>query len=428
MCIRLHSILIAACLALSFSALIHADNYLNALEQYRIYNFPEAEKIIKNSPRSGRNKLPEEEIKKLDELSEKIQRAQRLYEHAEKITVIDSISVPASEFLEHIKLPLSAGRILPEYKIPSPLNQYFSMAYSNEAGDFMFLSENLFSSTAPLADNDDSFLNPDSIAPGIHQSYRLTDGKWAVPSPLPDEIKDMQGIFPFLTSDGTLLYFASDDPNQSIGGYDLFIASRDPSDDSYLEPSNLGLPFNSPYNDYMLAIDEENGVGWLVTDRNQLQDRLTIYIYLLPRERTLIGDVDDKRDLALLSNYKLTWGDNADPDEYQDLLDKILNIDPDADNVAQDFYLPMPGGRVFTLFSDFSNPQSESIMEQYIDLKLTQDDELEQLDNLRRQYHRNHRDRSVATRILSLEKSTESRRKQLKRLLSDIYRLETKYR
>ena len=34
------------------------------------------------------------------------------------------------------------------------------------------------------------------------------------------------------------------------------------STDTYLVPENVGMPFNSPYNDYMYVIDEYNNLGW----------------------------------------------------------------------------------------------------------------------------------------------------------------------
>ena len=34
-------------------------------------------------------------------------------------------------------------------------------------------------------------------------------------------------------------------------------------------PENVGMPFNSPYNDYMYVIDEFNDLGWFASDRYQ---------------------------------------------------------------------------------------------------------------------------------------------------------------
>ncbi len=58
---------------------------------------------------------------------------------------------------------------------------------------------------------------------------------------------------PFFMSDGVTLYYANDG-DESIGGYDIFISRK--GEDGFLQPQNIGMPYNSPYDDYMLAIDE----------------------------------------------------------------------------------------------------------------------------------------------------------------------------
>ena len=48
--------------------------------------------------------------------------------------------------------------------------------------------------------------------------------------------------------------------------------------DTYLAPENVGMPFNSPYNDYMYVIDEFNNLGWFASDRYQPEDK-SAYMY-----------------------------------------------------------------------------------------------------------------------------------------------------
>ena len=44
-------------------------------------------------------------------------------------------------------------------------------------------------------------------------------------------------------------------------------------------PDNYGLPYNSTANDYFLAIDERNNLGWLVSDRYQPEDKVCILYF-----------------------------------------------------------------------------------------------------------------------------------------------------
>ena len=81
-----------------------------------------------------------------------------------------------------------------------------------------------------------------------------------------------------MMSDGITLYYANDGDN-TLGGYDIFM-TRKGDDGRFLQPQNIGMPYNSPYDDYMLAIDEVTGAGWWATDRNQIPDSVTIYVFV----------------------------------------------------------------------------------------------------------------------------------------------------
>lgn len=83
--------------------------------------------------------------------------------------------------------------------------------------------------------------------------------------------------FPFLLPDGVTIYFASNDTT-SLGGYDLFVSTQN-SEGRFLRPQNIGMPFNSPFNDYMLVIDEVSGLGFFASDRYQPEGKVAIYAF-----------------------------------------------------------------------------------------------------------------------------------------------------
>ena len=85
--------------------------------------------------------------------------------------------------------------------------------------------------------------------------------------------------YPFMLSDGITLYYAAVGV-ESFGGYDIFVTRYDMDEKKFLYPENLGMPFNSPANDYMLAIDEFNQLRWFFSDRNQTENKVCIYIFI----------------------------------------------------------------------------------------------------------------------------------------------------
>lgn len=101
-----------------------------------------------------------------------------------------------------------------------------------------------------------------------------------MPAPLPNLDTYDYADYPFVAADGVTLYFAAES-NEGIGGLDLYVTRLNTETRQYVRPENMGFPFNSPANDYLLATDENSGVGALVTDRRQPDDKVCIYWFAL---------------------------------------------------------------------------------------------------------------------------------------------------
>ena len=280
------------------------------------------------------------------------------------------------------------------------------MAYMNEAGDYMMWGK------------------PDSIGTvQLVESMRLTDGNWTEPHQVSGKLSNGgYADYPFMMPDGVTLYYASDG-DDSMGGYDIFVATRDPQTGEYLQPQNVGMPFNSPHDDYLLAIDEENGVGWWATDRNLLGDKLTVYVYVVnDLRKNYSPDEEDILKKARLTDYKST----QDPEmatEYAELAARIQEIDPDEVKKEADFYFPKAGGEYYTSLDDFHKPAARTAMNKYLKAADALKKEEAKLEALRRRYAVNHAD-NVKEEIIPVEQSVERQRQELIRLRSDVYRLE----
>lgn len=107
---------------------------------------------------------------------------------------------------------------------------------------------------------------------------------WSDPEPLNTLNEQGNVNYPYLMADGVTLYYASDGEG-SLGGYDIFVTRYDSESSSYLRPDNIGMPFNSPANDYMYVIDELNNLGWFASDRYQPEDKVCIYVLFQMKRR-----------------------------------------------------------------------------------------------------------------------------------------------
>ncbi len=338
-----------------------------------------------------------------DEELSRITKAKEFLERVEKVAIIDSIATDFSDFYNAYRLPTSAGRITAPSKIPfEESSKLASMAFLNEAGDFAMWAE------------------PDTLGvQRIYESWRLTDDSWHSPTLSGVNLLEGNSDYPFMQSDGLTLYFANEGP-ESIGGYDIFVASRDAATGEYFQPRNMGMPYNSPYDDFMLAIDEENGIGWWATDRNRLDGKVTIYVFIPNELRTNYNpEEDDVLAYARLTRIADTQGNT----DFSDKLAMIAEITPEKESKEMDFRLPMGKGVVYTSVEDFKTPSGREAMEIYQEALRNFESDKTALRELRKTYASSP-SKSLAEKIRQAEKALETDRGRLHRLKSDVYKSE----
>ncbi len=227
---------------------------------------------------------------KISEYQQKLKRAEnaaRLMIRIEDIVIVDSVVVDKSDFIHYYKFSSELGSISQESLKLSARHVVDKIKYTTQRQDRVYYSDSIHGQM------------------DIFSSYKLLDS-WSVPTPLSYLINTKANEnYPFLLLDGVTVYFASDGEN-SIGGYDLFITRYNPSTDTYLTPENIGFPFNSPANDYMMVIDEQRQLGWFATDRNQSAGKVMIYTFVPNQAKVIIRseDKDYLRYAAQLKTYR----------------------------------------------------------------------------------------------------------------------------
>ncbi|MDE7125426.1 MAG: hypothetical protein K2O12_02970, partial [Muribaculaceae bacterium] len=285
---------------------------------------------------------------RLDEINSRLVRTRNMLDRVERIAVIDSINVPKADFFRYYRLSPEAGRLADKSALPA----------RTPVGDpsIVYVPENEIELIWAAMDS--------SGVSVLMSADRLADGSMTEPGMLGDDLNDGgDANFPFMMPDGVTLYYASDGEN-SIGGYDIFMTRRD--DDGFLQPQNIGMPYNSPYNDYMLAIDEVTGVGWWASDRNQIQDSVTIYIYIPNEIRSNYSSDDaDVASLALLKSIAATQSIDADYASVRRRIASVEAASADTDS-ASSFRFHIPGKGVYTHLDQFRSVQARHLMEAYL--------------------------------------------------------------
>ena len=193
--------------------------------------------------------------------------------------------------------------------------------------------------------------------------------------------------FPFLLADGTTLYFAAKG-EKSMGGYDIFMTIFDTEAGRYYSPQNVGLPFNSEANDYLLVIDETTGLGWLVTDRNQPGDSVCIYTFVPTETReSFEGDHLDRgrlSSLARIDRIADTWAFGNREEALRRLADAVAQQEKKTGAPAGSFVI----GDHLTYHhaDDFESAEARKTYQQLGELLAMQTLEERKLSQLRTQY------------------------------------------
>lgn len=376
------------------------------------YDFERASELYEKYAKTLAKKPDAEGERLLEKFQRQLEIAENSLDNVQKVEIIDRVDVPLQDFLSAVMLPAGGSRLLDKDKIPFK-ERYNSSDYvfSSPSGDLLMWTE----------------LDGDG-ASHLYETHHLTDGSWELPQEDPTSLNEGGSLKnPFMLSDGSTVYFAGDGED-SMGGYDLFVASKDPLTGEFRQPTAVGYPFNSPFNEYMMAIDEENGIGWWVTDRNQLDGKVSVYVFFTNdvRKNYVADEEDDIAALAKVEDISIT----QDPEkDYASIIEEIRDRSKNAGGVEdKDVIFRLPGGRAINHVTGLKSTTARRNLQQYLSAKEEYDSNCKRLASLRKKYHDNKSQASQALKnqILDLEKTLEWQRDKLKKMSNAVITAESK--
>ena len=193
-----------------------------------------------------------------------------------------------------------------------------------------------------------------------------------------------------------------------MGGYDIFVTRYNTNTDSYLMPENVGMPFNSPYNDYMYVIDEFNDLGWFASDRYQPEGKVCIYVFIPNSSKQVYNyegmDPDKMISLAQLHSIKDTWTDTDAVEAARERLRTAANAKPRTTK-KHDFQFIIDDHSTYYQLDDFRSPQAKALYGKYNQLEQSYKQLQEKLEDMRSEYSRANKQEKdkMSAAILDLE-------------------------
>ena len=322
--------------------------------------------------------------------------------NTDKLLVVDSMVVDKESFLKHLDLQNENGYVGIEND-----NAWFINALKNKK----------------------IYASGDSLSGRKLILAYYVNSKWEDRRPISElNILFSDINFPFLMPDATTLFFSAKGHN-SIGGFDIYTTRLDVDNGGFYIPDNYGLPYNSTANDYFLAIDERNNLGWLVSDRYQPEDKVCIYIFVPNKNRVKLAqegfDNNTIKKLAQLNSIQDTWN-FGNKQEAMSNLDRLRN-QRNIGNKGRESVLFIVNDKIkYTSLSQFKSNKSKQLFAKLEDNKQLVAKQKTELENLRIQYKQANKAKqsSLKQDILFIEKQLMKYQLEQKELEQNIRELE----
>lgn len=329
-----------------------------------------------------------------------------------KVMFIDSLVVNRDVFLAHIPLSTEAGMMIAYNELFDKQGQDSSYVFANEFGTTCYYSE--------AANDSTRFL----------YSIDKLGKTWSQPRRLTELGANMQmANYPFLMTDGVTLFFAAKG-EESLGGYDIFMTRYNADGAHFYTPENYGLPFNSTANEYFLAIDDFNQLGYLVSDRNQPEGKVCIYTFEPTKSRTSFEadniDEEQLKSFARLDHIKDTWrfGNRA---EALRRINQLAAGKQRSSKTDATFSFIINDQTVYHSLADFRSKQAQQLCSEYLTSCQNLDKAEQALEQQREAYGKLpiSQRQSLRAKILQAEKDVRQTRAELNTLAKRIRQIES---
>lgn len=294
---------------------LHTYNYKGALESLENYRATQKKAAV---------------LAKIDSLQELCSIGNRAINHVQDVVIIESMTVGKSDFLSYYKLGAESGRVMS--------GENGSVIFENQAADYRL-----------------------SVIDGRMKESHQIKGQWENWEPVSGIGSEVFTIdYPWMMCDGETLYFASDSL-PGLGGFDIYRTRYNSDEKSYYEPERLGMPFNSPANDYMMAYDELHNVGWWATDRNAPADSVNIYLFLVEEVPAYIEDLETAVSRVKIEDITDTWRQ----DNYDDIVAEVMNAPQEYIEVER-LNIVINPTTVYHSANEFKNLKAKALYEQAV--------------------------------------------------------------
>ena len=281
-----------------------------------------------------------------DRIAEICRKGESGLRGVDRVTIVDSVVVDKTDFLKAY-----------------PLSEDLGALTLSKRGDIVQYQTQLNGMVLQPEGTDSTDLQ---IVRYYQEEGHLTEGTIIEGLGIDGDIN-----YPFLMPDGQTFYFAARSEN-GYGNYDLYATRYDSDSKRFYQAENMGFPYNSYANDYMLVIDETVDLGWFASDRYQPAGKVCIYTFIPNESRQTIDyettDLDELCAMASLQSIAtlpLTDEQKQTKTQARKRLSTV-NSQLSTLNSQRDFEFVLNDAKTCYTLSDFTSAEAKRMCSDWL--------------------------------------------------------------
>lgn len=260
----------------------------------------------------------------------------------DRVTIVDSVVVDKKDFLKAYPISADLGTLTLSDKGDI-------VQYQTQLNGMVLRPE-------PITEDESTHLE---IVRHYIENGELTEGESVEELGIEGDIN-----YPFLMPDGQTFYFAAR-TDDGHGNYDLYATRYDSDSKRFYQAENMGFPYNSYANDYMLVIDEAAHLGWFASDRYQPEGKVCIYTFVPNESRQTIDyettDVAAVRAAASLHSIAAIPMNDEQKQARTQALQRVKQLNATTAATRQkDFEFVLNDTRTCYTLDDFTSAEAKA--------------------------------------------------------------------
>ena len=216
------------------------------------------------------------------------------------------------------------------------------------------------------------------------------------------------------------------------GKRDIYMTKIEAGEGTFLNAENIGLPFNSPSDDFAYIVADADKLAWFASTRNQPEGKVCVYTFVPTDTRqnyeALSMGEKELHSLACLNRIRATW---PTPEKRESAMQQLYQLKQEnslTHSKADGINFVINDRITYNSIDQFKSDETRMAYYETVRLRNELTSKTAKLSAMRAQYHTaaDGDKAQIGLKIQQLELQTDELRQTLKRALGELRQKESK--